>query len=241
MYKPSVDFNPVMGKLREIIRVEDRFDEAMKLCYKIHAFVHESSVSAGEDAINIDDKIIYDGDQTLADAACENLRDIDYYTMPTVKDVTIAWNIWHLARIEDITMNILVGGGNQVFDEKWRGVLNTEVKDTGNAMSDDEIIKLSKELNKPALLEYRRAVGKRSREILASLRPADMKRKFMKECVESIPILGCLTEQPDSIWLMDFWGRKDVAGILLMPLTRHQEGHLNDCIKLKKKCENLNK
>jgi len=33
--------------------------------------------------------------------------------------------------------------------------------------------------------------------------------------------------------------KRDVAGILLLPLTRHQAGHLNDCLKLKKKCAKI--
>ncbi|EQE04021.1 hypothetical protein [Clostridioides difficile] len=37
----------------------------------------------------------------------------------------------------------------------------------------------------------------------------------------------------DSIWLLDFWGNKDIAGILLMPPTRHVILHLNDCCKWK--------
>jgi hypothetical protein len=44
-----------------------------------------------------------------------------------------------------------------------------------------------------------------------------------------------VTEHKDSVWLLDFWGKKTVAGILLMPITRHQIVHLNDCIKLKER------
>lgn len=34
-----------------------------------------------------------------------------------------------------------------------------------------------------------------------------------------------------------FLGKKNVAGIILMPGTRHQIGHLNDCINLKEKID----
>jgi hypothetical protein len=46
---------------------------------------------------------------------------------------------------------------------------------------------------------------------------------------------GVLTRQDDSIWLLDFWGKKTVAGLLQMPITRHQIVHINDCFKLKAK------
>jgi hypothetical protein len=44
---------------------------------------------------------------------------------------------------------------------------------------------------------------------------------------------GGVTGHKDSLWLLDFWGKKTVAGILLMPITRHQILHLNDSMKLK--------
>lgn len=226
MYQPSVDWNPKQSRLREIIRNPDCFDETIRLCFELHAFVHQSSMSGCSS-------------RTLADEVYGNLRDIDYCHMPTARDVTIAWNLWHIARIEDITMNLLVGDGKQVLDDTWQNKLETKTTDTGNAMTDDEIIVLSKELNKEKLLEYRQAVGMKSREILSSLQPEDMKRKFPKDRMEQIMIQGCLTEHPQSIWLKDFWGKKDVAGILLLPLTRHQAGHLNDCLKLKKKCAKI--
>jgi len=226
MYQPSVDWNPKQSRLREIIRKPDCFDEAINLCVELHAFAHQSRMSSSTN-------------RTLADEVCEDLRDIDYCHMPTAKDVTIAWNLWHISRIEDITMNLLVGDGKQVLDGTWLDKLGTETTDTGNAMTDDEIIALSEELNKTKLLDYRCAVGMRSRDILSSLQPADMKRKFPKERVEQIMLQGCLTEHPQSIWLKDFWGKKEVAGILLLPLTRHQAGHLNDCLKLKKKCASI--
>jgi len=100
MYQPSVDWNPRQNRLREIIRKPDYFDEAISLCFELHAFVHQSGMS---NIIN----------RTLADEVCENLREIDYIHMPTAKDVTIAWNLWHITRIEDITMNLLVGDGKQ--------------------------------------------------------------------------------------------------------------------------------
>ena len=44
---------------------------------------------------------------------------------------------------------------------------------------------------------------------------------------------GGVTQQEESAWLLDFWGKKDVAGLLLMPPTRHVMLHLNDCCRWK--------
>jgi hypothetical protein len=55
------------------------------------------------------------------------------------------------------------------------------------------------------------------------------------ESVRRILAEGGVTGHKDSVWLLDFWGKKTVAGILLMPVTRHQILHLNDSMKLKEK------
>ena len=35
--------------------------------------------------------------------------------------------------------------------------------------------------------------------------------------------------------LTDFWGKRDVAGLLLMPANRHLIVHLNEALRLKKR------
>ncbi len=223
--KPSAQWNPLQARLREMIRKPECFQDALALCSELHARVHREKVYGTSEA-------------TLADLVANGLTESAFRRMPTVKDVTIAWNLWHIARIEDITMNLLVADGAQVLNEEWHKRLLTKVRDTGNAMTDDEILSFSGEVDKEALLSYRDAVGLRSREILERLTPKDITRKFTASQKQRIMEEGGLTEHPDSRWLLDFWGRKDVAGILLMPLTRHQHGHLNDCLKLRKKIGN---
>jgi hypothetical protein len=41
-----------------------------------------------------------------------------------------------------------------------------------------------------------------------------------------------------SIWLLDFWEKKNMLGLIMMPITRHQTVHLNDCYNIKEKHEN---
>ena len=207
----TADWNLNQTRLREIIKQEDRFGEAIELCLSMHALAHGA----------------------LTGEIWEGLPDESFSVMPTARDVTIAWNIWHITRIEDITASILVAGGSQVLNDDRRARLGTTVRDTGNAMTDDEIVALSRSLDKDELRKYRKDVGEQTAEILRGLAPADMRRKFPPERVRRILDEGGLTEHPDSIWLLDFWGKKDVAGIILMPFTRHQLGHLNDCLRLK--------
>lgn len=205
--------------LNKIIRKEDQLEEAKTLFLDIHKKLHLSNISEGEE--NETDNLIGD------------LKEWEYAVMPTSKDETIAWVLWHTARIEDLTMGILTAGEDQIFNDTWRRNMNAPVTDTGNAMSDDEIMELSKSLRIEELLQYRSAVGTRTRQIVERLNPGDMTRKVSLKLLDKVRLEGGVTEAEESSWLLDFWGKKDVAGLLLMPPTRHVMLHLNDCCKWK--------
>ena len=131
--------------------------------------------------------------------------------------------------IEDITSSIFINNDNQIFNIEWQKKLGTAVSDTGNAMTAQEIIEFSKDMNLQELMNYRNAVGRKTRNIIENLYASDMKRKFSDKQTQRVLNEGGVTEHPDSIWLKDFWGKKTVAGIFLMPTTRHQIVHINDC------------
>jgi hypothetical protein len=212
--------------LKSIVLKPERLDEALKLCLELHAMVHSSEMSLTKAA-------------TFEDELWEGLDEKAFRCMPTSKDATIAWNLWHLSRIEDITINILVASQRQVINtENWLEKMNVQVVDTGNAMTNREIIDLSSRINMRELRNYRIAVGRKTREIISEFKPVDIKRKMNRpENLQRIFNEGAVLEHKDSKWLVDFWGRKNVAGILLMPITRHQMVHINDSIRLKGKCQ----
>jgi len=212
------DWNSKQKRLKEIIKRVDHFSEAKELYLLMHGLVHFADVSSSRGVL--DD--VWDG-----------LDEEDFSKASKSNAATIAWNIWHITRIEDITVNILINNSKSILDTTWLQQLTTQVTDTGNAMSSDEIISFSQKLNIAELKNYRNTVGKQTQSILKQLTAEDMKRKFTRECLDRIVEEGGVLKHPDSIWLIDFWGKKDVAGIILMPVTRHQMVHLNDCIKIK--------
>lgn len=205
--------------LSRIIRKKDSIDEAKRLFFEIHSELNMPQV--------------YGLSQTEAGALFGGLADKAFRVMPTAKDETIAWALWHLARIEDVTMNILVAQGEQVFSEEWQRRIHSPVCDTGNAMSDDEIMAFSKSVDTVELIAYRNAVAVRTREIVHGLTADDMRRRAADADIARIRQCGAVTSHGDSVWLLDYWGGKDVAGLLLMPPTRHAMVHLNACAKIK--------
>ena len=106
-------------------------------------------------------------------------------------------------------------------------------------MSKEEIVAFSSIVNLDELKQYRNSVGIRTIEIIKNINREDLKRKFTQLQLNRILTEGGLIEHPQSIWLLDFWGKKSVAGIILMPITRHQIVHLNDCNKLKRKSNKM--
>ncbi|MDF2906747.1 MAG: hypothetical protein K0R34_2068 [Herbinix sp.] len=218
----GIDWNPLQARLKELITKKEHHEEMQMLLLQMHSLLHSKEVYGV-------------GFDTLMDGIWEGLTDKAFRTMPSVKDDTIAWNIWHITRIEDLTANYLIAGNEQVLDQMWQGRLHTQVTDTGNSMTDEEIIAFSNEVDRDGLYEYRNAVGKRTTEIIEALKPEEMKRKVSREGIEAIAGVGGVLQHPDAIWLLDFWGKKTVAGIIQMPITRHQIVHLNDSARLKKR------
>jgi hypothetical protein len=99
----------------------------------------------------------------------------------------------------------------------------------------NEIMEFSRNINMQELKDYRIAVGRKTREIIGKLEYHDMKRKFEKHSLERILDEGAVVDTEGAKWLIDFWGRKNVAGIILMPGTRHQVVHINEALTAKKK------
>ncbi len=216
-------WNNDIKELRKIILKPDKIQESKSLALSLHSMVHLSIMSG------VDKK-------TFEDELWEGLDENTFRTSQNQKGRTIAYGIWHCTRIEDITMNLLVAGDKQIFNrENWQEKINSNITDTGNAMSEDDIMEFSKNINMEELKNYRIEVGRRTRDIVENLSTQDMKRNFDKHRLQRIVDERAVLDVKASNWLIDFWGRKNVAGIILMPMTRHQVIHINESLSAKKK------
>lgn len=145
------------------------------------------------------------------------------------KNENIIWNLWHIIRIEDLTINILIRKKESILTEKLKNELNISITDTGNSLSKEEIKKLAENINIDKLKYYSDKVGEKTINLIKRLKAEDMKRKINKISLEKIISEGGVSK--DNLWLIDYWGKKDIAGLLLMPLSRHIIVHLNQCYK----------
>lgn len=216
-------WNNEIKQLREIILKPDKIEKSKIMSLSLHSMVH-SSIMSGIDKKTFEDEL---------------WKGLDEYTFRTAKNEkgrTIAYGIWHSTRIEDITMNLLVAGDEQIFNRGvWRKRINSKIIDTGNAMSENEIMEFSKHINMQELRNYRIEVGRGTQDIIKNLSFDDMKRKFDKYRLQRILDEGAVLDVEASNWLIDFWGRKNVSGIILMPITRHHVVHINESLNAKGK------
>lgn len=210
---------------QQILRtlLEDGSDHlgAIQLFLEQHAVLH-SALLAQTSRGSFEDEIW----QGLSEAHARRI--------PRRVEHSIAWIFWHLARIEDVTMNLLLAGSPQVLEVGgWLPRLRTAAKDTGNAMSFGEMQELSITIDLPALRAYRLAVGRRTREAVSQLSPPELQQKVQPARLQRVLDEGAVVAAAQEV--IDYWGGLTITGLLLMPPTRHNLIHLNEAERLKER------
>src|SRR5262245_20530912 len=82
---------------------------------------------------------------------------------------SIVWLLLHMARTEDVAVNLGVAGRPQVLDDDWVRRLTPGRRDTGNGMTSNEVSEFSERVDCAAVVAYRTAVGRRTREVVRAL------------------------------------------------------------------------
>jgi hypothetical protein len=212
-------WNQQQGVLRQALEATPVEPGALALCLEQHARLHAARMSRA-------------GLWSFEDEIWQGLDETGARRVPPGGEHSIAWVIWHLARIEDVTMNQLVAGQAPVLDrEGWLARLCIEINDTGNALDRAGVAALSREVDLETLQAYRLAVGKQTRAIVQQLSPQDLHRKVDPARLEQLRQSGAVGATASG--LLDYWGKRDLAGLLLMPATRHNFVHLNEALRLK--------
>lgn len=207
-------------ELRAALADETQQTQAIDLFMRQHGVLHSAKLGPV--------------DWSYEDDILDDLPEEKWRRIPQNSEHSIVWNIWHLARIEDATMNLLVAGQPQLFNEEnWQQRLNAPLINSGNEIPQADIVKLSESVDLGALREYRTAVGQRTQEIVSKLTFANFKQKVDSERLQRIMTEGVLV--PDAQGILDYWSRRTIAGLLLMPPTRHNLVHLNEATTLKQR------
>lgn len=211
-------------KLTNMILKPAYHQPAIELFLKQHSLLHSSRMSNSPIA-------------TLEDELVRDLSEETYRKYPVTTPDTknsIVWHIWHITRIEDMTMNVLVNNNKQVL-YGWYKQLNVSYPHSGNDMTEDEIADLSANINISSLLEYRIEVGRKTRKIVSGLQPGEFRQKVDGARIEELKEQSAVKKK--SSWLLEYWSKKTIAGLILMPATRHIYLHLNKSIRIKQRIQ----
>ena len=215
--------NEIIKELKNLFKKATTFEEGKKKFLVLHSNLYCSQMSGKKE-------------QTYEDLLWNNLTEQTARTAVNEKGRTILYGLWHSTRIEDITMNMLVNQKDQIYKKlKFKNLINSEIDHTGNSLSKEEILKMSSRIDIKALCEYRLAVGKESQKTIQSLQFTDLKRKVTPVDIDRVRSEGAVDNVPSANWLLDFWGNKNVQGILFMPACRHQLVHLHENLWAKTK------
>lgn len=212
-------WNAQQKLLQAALSRPDEHHRSIQLFLQQHAMVHAGSMSGS-------------GLYSFEDEVCQGLSVEEFRIIPPGLEHSIVWILWHLARIEDVTMNLLVAGGAQVFfDENWDRQLGAPIHDTGNAISQEGVLALSMAVNVEVLRAYRAAVGCRTREIVGHLSSGQLKQKVDPGRLLKARGEGGVIHAAEDV--ITYWSRRTIAGLLLMPPTRHNFLHLNEAARIK--------
>lgn len=213
-------WNSGQQKLRRALTAND-YPKAKAQFLIQHAMVHSK-------------KINLLGVWSFEDELWQGLTEEDLRTIPPKAEHSIAWILFHITRIEDITMNMLVAGTPQVYKrDKWAKKLRSTIHHSANKMDDDSVARLSISLDISVLREYRLSVGRRTREVVRKIQPEEFNQIVEPVRLEKLIKEGAMIEE--AMEIIDYWSKRTIAGLLHMPPTRHNFLHLNEAEKIKQK------
>lgn len=214
------EWSELNKKMQFLLRKKDTFKDGISVCLELR--------NALSDAV---------------EKLCGKLSNEQYSLMP-YPDAngyhckTIAYSIWHMARIEDITAHTLICGDEQVlFRYDYLKATCSPIITTGNELVRDEIIAFSQSLNISELLRYAADVKANTDELLSRLSFEDSKRRFTIDDKERVIASKGVSEDENAVWLIDYWCGKDIAGIIKMPFTRHLIMHIEAMMRIAGKIE----
>jgi DinB superfamily len=171
--------------------------DARQLLLADHARIHSRAATGSADL-------------SLEDGLCDGPTDEQLRGRPSAGLNPVAWLLWHLTRIEDVTVNRLVRGIPEVLDRGgWLDRLGVESRHVGTGSDDDEVGDFSERVDLVALRAYRAVVGRETRAWLAAV---DL------DTLEAVPEAEeRLAAAPAAIaergaWLRGFWTGKTGCG-----------------------------
>jgi hypothetical protein len=150
-----------------------------------HAAVHTAAVGGNK--------------MSVAERTFAGVTDAQMRVRPREDLNSLAWLMFHIARAEDVMVNMMLAGRAQVFDAAWTKRLGVTRRDFGIGMTSAEVSELTQQVDVGALREYRDAVGLRTREIVGGFKDGDWEGRVDAAAVERAAADGAFGSRTDAI------------------------------------------
>ena len=213
MNKEWSDLNKAM---QQLLKKRDTFNEGIAALFRLRDELYNTMLSLREEL---------------------SRGDFDAMPYPKAKGYhckNIAYSLWHIFRIEDITANTLIADREQVFfTGGYQRRINSPIITTGNELSGDEIAGFTKVLDIGALYEYISDVKQSTEDTLLGMDFDKLKTKIPTERREKLISLEVVSRSEDAFWLVDYWCGKDIRGLIQMPFSRHHIMHTEAMLRIR--------
>ena len=204
--------------MQSLIRKADTFEEGKAVLFELRNDLMDTLLSF------------------KADLNREDFDAMPYMNADGYHCKNIAYSIWHVFRIEDIVAHTLVKGDEEIlFSGNYQSRINSPIITTGNELLKEQISDFTKQLEIDELYSYVADVKKSTEEIIRGLTYGDLKLKVSDERKEILSSLGVVSTDENAVWLIDYWCKKDVRGLIQMPFSRHWIMHIEACQRIKGK------
>ena len=181
-----------------------------------HALLHSADVTSGP---------------SMVDRTFGGLTDVEMRLRPAKGGNSLAWLLWHMARTEDVNVNLVIVDGKQVFDETWARRLRVGRLDIGTGMTEEEVGDLGEQLDIAVAREYRNAVGRRTREVVGRCVAGFLDETVGPADVARASAAGAIGARAD--WLVTFWqGHSRTKRLATVGIT-HNALHLGEAQTLR--------
>lgn len=208
-------------QFRRLLLHSERHREAIDLFLEQHAMLHTASLVPG-------------CRWSFQDQVSAQSTDDQWRHIPSSRLHSIAWLLWHIARTEDVAINLLLADTSQLlYAEHWFDRLHLPSRDTGTEMSAGEIAAVSARIDLGALQGYRRAVGARTRQVVQQVSSDELRQRVEPERIERVKAEGA--SEPAAYGVAEYWGRHTKGNLLLIPATRHSFTHLNEAGRVRQR------
>lgn len=162
-------WNKDQKDLRGLLAAGPDLKTARELFLKQHQVLHSKTMS-GVDSWSYADEIFSD------------IPEEHWRVIPDGGEHSLVWILWHISRIEDITMRVLVEDAEQEYlAGGWMKKLASPIHHTGNDAALADVIALSRAVDPGKLLAYRVVVGRNTRALVKSLDWAKLRKKVLPE------------------------------------------------------------